>query len=709
MLYSQTRIKVASFSDSLPISNALIIINDVLTITADLKGVFILPPELRVNDKIKILASGYKDTSLTISDISPNYIIFLIPLNFSLPEITKSAKSDHYQSLFFKEKINIYDKSIYSSLLISDIFKIHSTFEVKDYGGPASLKTVSSRGMSSENTIVFFNEVRLNGFFSPSFDFSKLSSLSIKTIQTQKSGFDEGFFSPGGLIRISTGNFSDSLKLTLKSSYNNNYVSSGAISISDKLWQTKFSSSFERSAGQNNFEYFFENRKKRRKGTDFDKYSFVFESLSSLDNLSIKTFSAFNFFKIGIPGFVATNYELVTKAKDINYNSLNIINFNYGYDKNNYFFLSIYSSNSTLLIDDPLNYFNYVNNQKKSYLDDYGASLKITNIPLDNLFLNYGAYINFSTLKNKNDFIFAINPARYSEKFETNFFATVLYQFNTIAFFRNIDIHSSFSHTSGKETGTQYEKIHIFSKGAGMSFLFDFDFDLLLKFYYANSGRFPNFYERYYQNVTSHNYILKPEKYNWYEIGLFYSSGEKNNFEAGISWFSIYINDKIVWIPVRFTIQSPRNFAKVKSQGIDLSFSQYLFNRIINLGIKYSFVEALNKKKLSFNDNSYNKQIPYFPKHKASAFLEFSYKNIYANFSFLYNSRRYLTRDNDVFNSLDPFLVFDTSAGYKLEFRDFNIFLSLSVHNLFDAKYEIIKSYPMPLRTITINLTMEVL
>jgi len=711
--FSQNEIKFFSSIDSLSINEVSISIDNSFQIIVK-DGKF-KADNTSLNSILSIKSSGYKDTIISLKEALISKNIYLQPLVYQLPEIKKIQKKEAIEKPGFYEKIPLDLQAKYSTYSISDLLKIHSTFEVKDYGGSSSLKTLSARGMSSENTLILFNEARLNNFYNSSFDFSKLSTLSVKTIETQKGGYSDGYFTPGGIIKINTGNFTDSFDLFFKTSFDNNNVASSAIRISDKLieaydYSLKYSMLVDISYGKNNFEYFFEGKRKRRQGSDLKKKLFVADILWTIDNLSIKYYGSYNNYNISIPGYVVSNFELQTGARDINRSFLNIININFGIDLQNYVILTLNSSNSTLLIDDPNNYFNYQNNQKKSYLDDYGVSLKFHNAIRGFLEFDYGFMTNYAALKNKNDFLFAINPRRYFEKLERTFYLSNNLRIDlSKLYIKEVKIFSSLSYTHGKEKGIESQNPDLLSRGIGATIQPDLNFDLLFKFYKAKSGRFPNFYERYYQNINSSSYILKPEKYDWTEAGIFLNFGDANIFEFAANYFSIFSKDKIVWIPVRFTIQSPRNFAKVLSRGAEVSASQSIFENSLKLGLKYSFIKALNKLKLAANDNSYNKQIPYIPRHKISAFFSLNYRSFFGGISFLFNSRRYLTRDNDIFSSLDPFLATDCSFGYEYIFKSIKLIPSINAYNLFDSKYEIIKSYPMPLRTIIINLTMEVL
>ncbi|RPI71463.1 MAG: TonB-dependent receptor [Ignavibacteriales bacterium] len=167
--------------------------------------------------------------------------------------------------------------------------------------------------------------------------------------------------------------------------------------------------------------------------------------------------------------------------------------------------------------------------------------------------------------------------------------------------------------------------------------------------------------------------------------------------------------DKIIWIPTRLALQTPRNISKINTQGVELSIEKKLFGDILDISFFYIYTDARNKSKVSENDLSYNKQIIYTPAHR----FNFNFTARLNPFSFsLYSSfvdKRFYTTDNNNNYLLPEYFITDISASYNFKIFNHNQSLTLTVYNLLNEDYFVIQSYPMPLRTFLITLNMEIL
>jgi outer membrane receptor protein involved in Fe transport len=167
--------------------------------------------------------------------------------------------------------------------------------------------------------------------------------------------------------------------------------------------------------------------------------------------------------------------------------------------------------------------------------------------------------------------------------------------------------------------------------------------------------------------------------------------------------------DKIIWAPTRLALQTPRNIAKVVSQGFELSLKQKAFDDLLHIDVFYTFTDARNKNQTSAQDLSYNKLLIYSPQHQFNFNIIINLYDFTLSTYTTYASERFYTSDNDVNSVLPQYIVFDTSVSYRFEILNFKQSLVLTAYNLFNESYFIIQSYPMPLRTFLITYNMEIL
>lgn len=219
--------------------------------------------------------------------------------------------------------------------------------------------------------------------------------------------------------------------------------------------------------------------------------------------------------------------------------------------------------------------------------------------------------------------------------------------------------------------------------------------------------RIPNYYEIAFSKLTSlNNRDLEPEKIFNYETGIRYN---QKSLLIELTHFNFDVKNKIIWQPQRVAFFSPINLGRINSSGLEFNIEGLRFFKYFYFNGNYTLTNAVKKSKLSVSDNSYNKQIPYIPKHKSSISVQFIHKNLNLNFTTNYYSRRFITEDNDILFSLNPVFISSLSSTYDFTLFNFKITSQLLIQNLFNKSYQLIQSFPMPGREYRLTIQMEVI
>ncbi len=222
----------------------------------------------------------------------------------------------------------------------------------------------------------------------------------------------------------------------------------------------------------------------------------------------------------------------------------------------------------------------------------------------------------------------------------------------------------------------------------------------------GNGTRIPNFYEYSFSKLTSlSNRELKPEKILNYEFGV---RLEKKNYLLEVTYFAFDVQDKIIWQPQRVAFFSPLNAGRIKSSGFEFNLENLKLSNCFLVSANYTLTNALKKTRLSPEDNSYNKQLPYIPKHKASISLNYISRIVEFDFTSNYYSRRFITEDNDELFSLEPVIISNILSTIHFSIRQFKFHFQISIQNLFNSSYQLIQSFPMPGREYRLTIQMEV-
>lgn len=239
---------------------------------------------------------------------------------------------------------------------------------------------------------------------------------------------------------------------------------------------------------------------------------------------------------------------------------------------------------------------------------------------------------------------------------------------------------------------------------------------LRLRLSYKDSYRMPSFNDLYYARVG--NASLRPEKATQFNLGLTWrcrpstaSTGPASSvssqadsaippvgFSADVTAdaYANIIRDKIVAIPKMF-IWSMRNVGKAVAAGADLSarFS-YAFSPRIALALqgKYSFQYAVDVTDPA--SQTWRKQLPYTPRHTGGGTLSLLTRWVNVSYTLDGVSERYTIGVPLPEYRLDAYLLHSLSLNHTIALKGWKLYLAFRADNLGDARYEIIRSYPMP-------------
>jgi outer membrane cobalamin receptor len=206
--------------------------------------------------------------------------------------------------------------------------------------------------------------------------------------------------------------------------------------------------------------------------------------------------------------------------------------------------------------------------------------------------------------------------------------------------------------------------------------------------------------------------MLKPERTR--QLGLGATWQGRLGKEGPALRFSIdgYYNDltdKISSVPYNLFVWRTENRGKVIVKGVDatLQLNQRLAPRhTLLLSANYSLQDAADRT--SPTDNSYGKQSAYLPRHSGAAHLVWENPWLNCGLNFSGASSRWATNNHAPSTRLSGYG--ELGATF---YRNFNLptgvlKTSLSLHNLLNKNYEIVRRYPMPTRRFVITLTYSI-
>jgi len=123
------------------------------------------------------------------------------------------------------------------------------------------------------------------------------------------------------------------------------------------------------------------------------------------------------------------------------------------------------------------------------------------------------------------------------------------------------------------------------------------------------------------------------------------------------------------------------------------------------MGLSYTFQNALDKT--DSKKSTYNHQIPYTPQNSGSVRSIFKIPYFNIAYNLLWSGDRYTNAYNSNEFKLKGYTDHSVSISkdFKTNFIAYKV--SLEALNITNKNYEIVKNYPMPGRTIRININMN--
>ncbi|MBK7627740.1 MAG: TonB-dependent receptor plug domain-containing protein [Bacteroidales bacterium] len=174
------------------------------------------------------------------------------------------------------------------------------------------------------------------------------------------------------------------------------------------------------------------------------------------------------------------------------------------------------------------------------------------------------------------------------------------------------------------------------------------------------------------------------------------------NIKYSVSAFRNTIKDMVQWRPGAYSYWTAENIRNVSSMGVETSLSaKYKLNKFVSvLEASYSYTRAYDD-----GSDSEKNQLMYVPENIANASWQFIYKTLYTSWKLNFTGDRFITLDNT--KSLPAYLLNGISSGYKIKIKDSLIDLNLNIDNLFDVYYQSIAYFPLPGRTYSLKLLIQ--
>lgn len=226
--------------------------------------------------------------------------------------------------------------------------------------------------------------------------------------------------------------------------------------------------------------------------------------------------------------------------------------------------------------------------------------------------------------------------------------------------------------------------------------------------YYKRSLRMPTFNELYYGGIG--NTELKPEEADQLSTSMIWRSKQdgKWNIYFRPSIYTNLVKNKINAIPTKnLFVWSMQNVGKVWMYGadVDVTIEKPLKKEGNHMGLKvvYNWIKCLDITDRT--SPTYLNQIAYIPEHSVSGDVYLTIRNWKFRIMNTILSHRYALNENIDANLVEGFWITDLSIGRRIKLsRNSQLTIQANANNIFNASYAFVRNYIMPGRNFQITL-----
>lgn len=645
---------------------------------------------------------------------------------YYIPEITVS---DIYQTREVRSTapLQIFSKDALknlNALQVSDAVKHFAGVTVKDYGGIGGLKTISIRSLGAQHTAVGYDGITLTDCQTGQIDLGRFSldnvdQLSLSNGQSDNIFQPARFFASAGILNIQTltPQFEDGKRTNISASFKTG--SWGLVNPSllleqriSRKWTVSANGEWMSSDGHYPYTLYYGNEegdlssREKRKNTDVQTFraeAGLYGNFSDKEQWRLKAY----YFQSsrGLPN-ATTFYYTHSSQRLWDKNTFIQSQYKKEFNRQWVFQTSAKWNWSYQRYLDP-NYKGSTGEIENSYYQqEYYLSGAVLYRLLNNLSFSLSSDGSINTMNaNLNDFA---HPTRYSwltafaGKYVNNWLtlsasalATVIYE----------------QADKGGSAGN-HRKL---SPYVSASFKpFDKE-EFRIRIFYKDIFRLPSFNDLYYGETGNNK--LKPENARQYNIGLTYSKDVcpfLPYLSATVDAYYNKITDKIIAYPTKnLAVWSMRNLGSVEIKGIDVTGNvslQPCEKLRINLSGNYTYQRALdvtNSDPASEEGRTYKHQIAYTPRVSGSGQVGIETSWVNLSYSFLFSGKRYAVGQNIAANRLDSYSDHSISASRDFRIKKVTTSLSVEILNIMNKNYEIVKSFPMPGRSVRATFSVR--
>lgn len=227
---------------------------------------------------------------------------------------------------------------------------------------------------------------------------------------------------------------------------------------------------------------------------------------------------------------------------------------------------------------------------------------------------------------------------------------------------------------------------------------------LHLRASYSTTYRLPTFNDLYFEQIGRRD--LRPEKGSVKSIGAVIGhETEKLAISLYADLFDSSLTDRIMAVPGKNTaVWMMKNIGCVVTHGVESGLEIESASGKIRPAVNLSYTYQRSMDKSDKTSYTWNHQLPYTPRHSASAVVWVVSKWLNMSANWLYSGEYFSNSYNGPEYRMPAYYEIGCSLWREFNLRDYTFTVQSECINLTDSRYELVRNYPMPGRQFRLKL-----
>ncbi len=211
----------------------------------------------------------------------------------------------------------------------------------------------------------------------------------------------------------------------------------------------------------------------------------------------------------------------------------------------------------------------------------------------------------------------------------------------------------------------------------------------------------PSFNELYYLNYGTVS--LRPERSHTVSVGA--TSVFSNTFAFDVDVYGMFTHDLILSVPVNPVITSAQNVGRTVNIGVETTLRASLFDDRLMGTWSYTLQDARDRSGRPFLDGTF---LPYTPPEMIAIGVHWREENSWlGGLQWQYTSYRFSQPGGEPTSVLPPYHLVSAYIGATGTLGRTGAEVRLSMQNIFDASYVVVRGYPMPGRMVRVSIQLS--